>query len=509
MLRRMRSLLGLADGDDRPSRAPSAASGQDAGKAACDVPCGFPAQAASPSVVPSASPSAQEGPACGPVLLVARQPVFDASGEVWGYELLFRHPGSPECCSGDVDASVATASVIADGFAMARPALGQGQRLLVNFAEDMLLAGTPRILPPDVCGVEVLETVPATEAVLRVLSDLKSEGYLIVVDDYAGQPGMDALLDMADIVKIDVLGRPLPDLARDVAGLRPRQCQLLAEKVEDLATHRQCEALGFSLFQGFFFSRPELVHGRRLDSSQAAKMRLLATLAREDVNIKAATEVVRSDAALSYKLLRYINSVHFGLPVKITSIQHGISLLGTRNLVQWLCVTVLSEFDTGPIARELIAVSALRAKFLELCASRALLRAGQVRAGQVRAGQMGSGQMEAGQMQPEVAPLSVPRPVPQSGALFMLGLFSLLEPLLCLPLAELLRSLPLMDELAEALAEHTGPYAPWLELMEHYERGRWDEVLARGAAMGLTQVDLAMAYAGALEWSAFFHDSRE
>ncbi|MDR3045516.1 MAG: HDOD domain-containing protein [Desulfovibrio sp.] len=441
-----------------------------------------------------ASTTVREGTACGPVLLVARQPVFDASGEVWGYELLFRHPDSPECCSGDVDASVATASVIADGFAMARPALGQGQRLLVNFAEDMLLAGTPRILPADVCGVEVLETVPATEDVLRVLSDLKSEGYLVVVDDYAGQPGMDALLDLADIVKIDVLGRPLTELARDVAGLRPRQCLLLAEKVEDLATHRQCEALGFSLFQGFFFSRPELVHGRRLDSSQAAKMRLLATLAREDVNIKAATEVVRSDAALSYKLLRYINSVHFGLPVKVTSIQHGISLLGTRNLVQWLCVTVLSEFDTGPMARELIAVSALRAKFLELCATRALLRAGQVGAGQAGAGQAGAGQA---------------RPVPQSGALFMLGLFSLLEPLLCLPLAELLRSLPLVDDLTEALTAHTGPFAPWLELMEHYERGRWDDVLSSGEAMGLTQADLAMAYAGALEWTTFFHDNRE
>ncbi|WP_084559287.1 EAL and HDOD domain-containing protein [Nitratidesulfovibrio termitidis] len=481
MLRRMRSLLGLAEEGDQSSRAPSAASGQVAGTSASDVPRGTSAQGASPSV--------QEGTPCGPALLVARQPVFDASGEVWGYELLFRCPDSPEHCGSDVDASVATASVIADGFAMTRPALGQGQRLLVNFAEDMLLAGTPRILPADVCGVEVLETVSATEAMQQVLSDLKAEGYLIVVDDYAGQPDMDALLDIADIVKVDVLGRPLADLARDVAALRPRQCLMLAEKVEDLATHRQCEALGFSLFQGFFFSRPELVHGRRLDSSQAAKMRLLATLAREDVNIKAAAEVIRSDAALSYKLLRYINSVHFGLPVKVTSIQHGISLLGTRNLVQWLCVTVLSEFDTGPMARELIAVSALRAKFLELCATRALLRAGQA----------GAGALGPGQAQP----------VPQSGALFMLGLFSLLEPLLCLPLAELLRSLPLVDDLTEALATHTGPYAPWLELMEHYERGRWDDVLASGAAMGLTQADLAVAYAGALEWSAFFHDSRE
>ncbi|BFR48950.1 HDOD domain-containing protein [Nitratidesulfovibrio sp. HK-II] len=461
MLKRMRSLLGLA-GDDGP---------------ACPGLSGTADEGASATPNAPGTPDAE----CAPSLLVARQPVFDAAGDVWGYELLFRNPDSPECCALDVDASVATASVIADGFAMVRPSLGAGQRLLVNFAADMLLAGTPRILPADVCGVEVLETVPASVPVVQALSGLKDEGYLIVVDDYAGQPGLEGLLDLADIVKFDVLGRPLAELARDVAALRSRPCLLLAEKVEDLATHRQCEALGFSLFQGFFFSRPELVHGRRLDSSQAAKMRLLATLARDDMNIKAATEVVRSDAALSYKLLRYINSVHFGLPVKVTSIQHGISLLGTRNLVQWLCVTVLSEFDTGPIARELIAVSALRAKFLELCASRAAVRA-------------------TGQGTP---------PAAQSGALFMLGLFSLLEPLLCLPLAELLRSLPLVDDLAEALAGHSGPYAPWLDLMEHYERGRWDEVLSSGTAMGLTQADLAMAYAGALEWSAFFHDSRE
>lgn len=473
MLRRMRSLFGLAGDDAQPLS-------QGAGTAE------------SPS---DAAPCILDG-ACGPALLVARQPVFDASGEVWGYELLFRNTASPECCAPDVDASVATASVMADGFAMVRPALGSGQRLLVNFAEDMLLAGTPRILPADVCGVEVLETVPASEAVLQAVVGLKAEGYLIVVDDYAGQPGVDALLDLADIVKIDVLGRPLADLARDVAALRHRQCQLLAEKVEDLATHRQCEALGFSLFQGFFFSRPELVHGRRLDSTQAAKMRLLATLASDDVNIKAATEVVRSDAALSYKLLRYINSVHFGLPVKVTSIQHGISLLGTRNLVQWLCVTVLSEFDTGPIAREIIAVSALRAKFLELCAARVAARGGQ------------AGAAPSPAVGPTVLSVSVPAAA-LSGSLFMLGLFSLLEPLLCMPLPELLRSLPLVDDLNEALAAHTGPYAPWLDLMELYERGSWEDVLARAATMGLTQADLAMAYAGALEWSSFFHDSRE
>lgn len=434
--------------------------------------------------------SGKDGAACGSPLLLARQPVFDVAGAVWGYELLFRQPEFPDHCGPGTNASVVTAAVMADGFAMVRPTLAPGQRLLVNFAEDMLLTDARRILPADICGVEVLETVPASGAVLLAVAALKAEGCLIVVDDYTGQPGVDALLDLADIVKIDVLGRSRADLARDVQHLRTRNCLLLAEKVEDTNTRLQCVELGFSLFQGFFFSRPDLMHSRRLDSSQAARVRLLATLAHEDASIKAATEVVRSDAALSHKLLRYINSLYFGIPVRVTSIQHGIALLGTRNLVQWLCVTVLSEFDTGPMARELITVSALRARFLELCASRAAVHAGPP--------------LSAPSSPHGSAPVSHP-----PGMLFMLGLFLLLEALLCLPAADLLRTLPLMDDLGEALSTRTGPYSPWLTLVEDYERGRWEDVAAHASAMGLTRSDLAKAYVGALEWSTFFHHGLE
>lgn len=453
MFRHVRKLLGHA-GDERTTPAQPLRAGE-----------------------PQACPTGVVPPAVASPLLVARQPVFDVTGVVWGYELLFRHPEAPEGGNLVVASDVATASVIADGVALVRPALADGQRLLLNFTEEMLLADMPRILPADICGVEVLETVSASGEVLRTITDLKADGYLVLVDDYVGQAGVQALLDVADIVKVDVLGCPAEALPSVVEGLRGRPCRLLAEKVEDMATYRRCADLGFSLFQGFFFSRPELLRGKRLDSSQAARMRLLGTLAREDVDIRMVVEVVRSDAALSYKLLRYINTVHFGLSVKVTSLQHAVAMLGARNLVQWLCVIVLSEFDTGPLARELMAVSAQRAKFLELCATRAAC---------------------AGRL-----------PVGLSGPLFMLGLFSLLEPLLCLPLDELLRALPLSEELAQALTGHAGPYAPWLDILECYERGQWEEVLRLTSATGLTRADLAVAYAGALDWTALFHHSRE
>lgn len=407
-------------------------------------------------------------------VLVARQPVFSAHGELWGYELLFRSGGNG--CT-DAGANVApsggdaaTSTVIVDGFELVRPVLQAGQRVLINFDTALLLNDIAMVLPPEICVVEILEHVQPTRDIIEAVHRLKAQGYLVALDDYIGDAHATAFLPLADIVKVEVLGRSEADIMRDVAMLRRYRCQLLAEKVEDHAMHGLCKVLGFDLYQGFFFSKPELVKGKTLSVGQAVKMRLLSELSREDFELRKAADTIRADVALSFRLLRYINSVHFGLAVKVTSLENAVALLGTRKLVQWLCVTVLATMETTPVSRELVVTSALRGKFLEQLRIRA------------------------------------PRG-PAAQTLFLAGLFSLLDALFAVSAESLLQSMPLADELVQVLTDGTGPLAPWLAFVHAHERGDWEAVEQLGVILGLDADAIARSYAEALQWTGAFHGS--
>ncbi len=214
---------------------------------------------------------------------------------------------------------------------------------------------------------------------------------------------------------------------------------MLAEKVEDNETARLCKDLKFTLFQGWFYSKAEVVHGKKLTPSQITKARLLTYSSSDGDDFKEIGETISADVYMSYKLLRYVNSVYFGLPMQVRNVDHAIAILGRVKLRQWLCVTALAEMDSAPMSRELVLLSALRAKFLELLAAQYCKR------------------------------LGVDKNLPHS--LFLIGLFSLLEGMLQMPMSEILATLPMTSEQVEALAFRKGPYAPWMALMEAYERG--------------------------------------
>jgi EAL and modified HD-GYP domain-containing signal transduction protein len=178
-------------------------------------------------------------------------------------------------------------------------------------------------------------------------------------------------------------------------------------------------------------------------------------------------DAINADVYLSYKLLRYVNSAYFGLLVPTNSVRHAIAILGRQKLRQWLCVTALAEMDSAPMARELVLLSALRAKFLELLGER-----------------FSRGRKD------------FPR------SLFLIGLFSLLESILQIPMREILSTLPIEPEQADALIARKGFYAPWLYLLDAHEQGQWEEVEKIAGVLRLSQRDLVSAYAEAGKWSA-------
>jgi len=369
-------------------------------------------------------------------VFIARQPIFDRSMRVWGYELLYRHgAGAGQALFADGDK--ATSKVIADGVTLGRTGLAQHEKTLVNFPVNLILEGFGFALPPESCVIEILETVPPTPEVLGALGKLKDAGYTLALDDFVGQPEHAPFLELADIVKVDVLGVAPSGLEGLVKGLGGGKRLLLAEKVEDSATHTQALGLGFALFQGYFFQKPELVRGRKLSSSETSKIKLLKELADEDFDPAVVSRIIETDLSLSYRLLRYINSAAFGRRESIDSIRQAIMILGQRNLAKWLQAVLMSDLNPSAKGRELVFLSVRRARFLEL----------------------------VGRMLNE--------PPARPDALFVLGLFSLLDSLLGLPMDEVLKDLPLPPELAEALRGGDNQATELLTLAKDLETADW------------------------------------
>ncbi|TVQ98794.1 MAG: HDOD domain-containing protein [Desulfovibrionales bacterium] len=401
-------------------------------------------------------------------IYVARQPIFDQNMSIWGYELLFRH--SSQCTTARIDdADEATSKVIVDGFGLVADLLAPSQKVLINYPGPMLLQGAPRALPSEVAIVEILETVQPNPDIVSACAQLKADGYILALDDFVGQPGFEALLELADMVKVDVLNLEDSQLKAIVSDLhRIGTRRLLAEKVEDLAMFDQCRELGFELFQGYFFSRPELVSGKKLSANQISKLQLLKELSSPDLELRQISGIVQHDVSLSYRLLRYINSPGLGLPNRITSINQAVNLLGLRKVSAWLRVLILAEMKSTPQSGELLFLSVQRAKFLETMSSVAKSD-----------GLSGEG-------------------------MFLLGLFSFLDAILGQPMEDILKKLSLEPRLEAALLGHDADLGVWLDLAAACERGNWDKTEALLTTLNLTSDHTAKSLNEAAQWAKQF-----
>ena len=408
---------------------------------------------------------------CFEPIYVARQPIFDQDMQIWGYELLFRHSAQTTVARID-DQNEATSRVIVDGFGLVVELLAPAQKVLINYPGAMLLEGAPRALAPEVAIVEILETVQPTPEVLRACTQLKAEGYVLALDDFVGQPGFEPLLELADMVKVDVLNMEYEQLEAIVADLRRTgSMTLLAEKVEDLAMFDQCRKLGFQLFQGFFFSRPELVSGKKLSANQVSKLRLLKELSAPDLELRQIAAIVQHDVSLSYRLLRYINSPGVGLPREITSINQAVNLLGQRKIIAWLRVLIIAEMKSTPQAGELLFLSLQRAKFLETLAC--------------------SG---------------TSTPLPSEG-MFLLGLFSFLDAILGQPMEDILSKLVLEPRLDAALRGEDPEQRAWLDLAAACERGQWGQIQTLLGRLNLDPEQTARTLHESSLWAKQFLDA--
>lgn len=289
-------------------------------------------------------------------IFVGRQTIFDAGLNAWGYELLFRS-GGQEKIADFKDAEQATAAVITEGFSIATDSLPKGRKILINYPQELLLKNAPLALPRDDCIIEVLETIDPTRELIASLRNLKDSGYTIALDDYVGQPAYAPLLELADIIKVEILDRSWTDIIKISQKLRKHHCLLLAEKIESRAAFELVSSLGFSLYQGFYFARPEIISGRSIPTATVNRLRLIHEMSADDFEVARVAKIISQDPGMSFRLLKQINSVSYSFRQKVRSIAQAVTLMGSRALKQWVMLTMLADIGSTARARNCFSVA--------------------------------------------------------------------------------------------------------------------------------------------------------
>lgn len=390
-------------------------------------------------------------------IFVARQPILDNRMRVVGYELLYRSGG--ENRNNAIDGDAATTEVLINSV------LGIGFERLVgdqpayfNVTTGFIRGERPLPLDTSQAVLEILEDVEIEDAIVSSIKQLRNQGFTIALDDFRYSEDAAPLLAIADIVKVEVMGRDRDELRRDVERLQPYNVTLLAEKVETYAEFQTCEELGFSLFQGFFFAKPHIMQGRSVANNRLVILNLIARLQDPQVELPDLEELIVQDVALTYRLLRYINSPPFGMTRTVETVSRALALIGADRIRNWATLLLMTRIDDKPA--ELMRTALVRACMAQILASEF------------------NGDQNAQQA-------------------FTCALLSVVDALMDRPMEELVADLPLSDDVRDALRAHQGPLGNILATTVGYEQGRWQQIAQDTRAIP----QLARCYLRSLEWA--------
>ncbi|QJW45830.1 HDOD domain-containing protein [bacterium BFN5] len=385
-------------------------------------------------------------------LLVARQPIFNTSRKVIAYELLFRRENQP--IYDGTDGDKATEEVLVNSFlTIGMDVLTGGKPAFINFTDNGLKSGIAELLPSNLLAVEILETVEPDDSVLAACRNLKQQGYRLVLDDFVFRPGYEPLIELASMIKVDFLITPTGERAKVIQQFGGRaDLKFLAEKVETEQDFQEAVRLGYSYFQGYFFSKPVIIARKNIPFARLSAFQLLKAVNAPVFDLSQVESIIREEVAFSYQLFKYINSSTFGFRQEINSIRQALVLLGQRELQKWSSLIALRTMGQEK-PPELLTASLLRAHFSELIAHHLKL-----------------GSMAADS--------------------FLTGLLSLMDAVLDQPMAEIVTELPLQKEINAALIGNSNVYRDILNLCIAYERAEWDGIFHWAEKLGIDESEL-------------------
>ncbi|WP_428623019.1 EAL and HDOD domain-containing protein [Sedimenticola sp.] len=391
-------------------------------------------------------------------IFVGRQPIFDRKQEVVAYELLYR-AGNDNNFAEFPDGDRATTEVIINSVLdIGLDSIVGSHPAYFNLTGSFIRGDHPLPLDNRQVVLEILEDIEPDENVVEGMRKLAENQFIIALDDFVYSDKFIPLLEIAHIVKLEVMGKSEAELSEKISQLKPFEVKLLAEKVETHEEFEMCKALGFEYFQGYFLCKPHIIEGRSMPANRLVVLSLLAKLQDPNADIEELEQLIVQDVSLTYRLLRFINSAAFALGKEVESVHRALILIGTNTIKKWVNLLLLARIDDKP--RELMRTALIRGRMCELLAD----LHGHSR---------------------------------DRDHYFTCGLFSVLDALMDRPMNELLAELPLNSEVKEALLENKGEAGKVLTEVLDYEKGAWQELLESGISVR----DFRDCYLQAVLWA--------
>ena len=396
-------------------------------------------------------------------VFIARQPIFDTEQRLFGYELLYRN-SSLKNSYDSTDGTAATLAVIRDAVLILGTQLTGRNKAFINFTPEVLQKKVAFTMRPETTVIELGGSVIADSTALELCRELKMEGYTIAFDDFdAVSKQTQALIDLADIIKVDFRQASAEQRADISRSYNRRKLKLLAEKVETLEEFFEARRLGYLYFQGFFFGEPQMVSAKAIPANKLNSLRVLGEINRPNMDFAKLDEIIKRDVYLTFTLLNFINSAYFGLREGVSSVMQALALLGEREIRKWACL-VLMTFIGADKPSEVSMTALVRGRFCELLANKAGLS-------------------------------------PKKPELFMIGMLSMLDVLVGRPLKELLDRISISEDIKTALMTGRGRMGQVLQLVMAYEKGLWEEVDSLAGKLDVDSAEISPDYQEAIQWA--------
>lgn len=391
-------------------------------------------------------------------VFVARHPIFDRDKDVYGYELAFRSGFEEYYHALEADkSSVDLMAFVNFG------ELTDGKKGLVSFPQHLLMLEFPILFPSETMTAVISGTLQGEQDVIDRCRDLKKYGYSVAIDDFAADQLEGPLLEFADIARVDFAQTGVDARGSICKKLTARGIQALAQSVGTIAEFDQAASWGYAYFEGDFFSKPSPRASKKITASKLNYLRLLREVNRSELSYDDIAGIIEKDVALTYRLLRFMNSAWFGLRFEVRSVRHALVLLGPREIRRWLAlVAVRKAGEDKPY--ELMLRSLTRAKVAE---------------------QIG-GLVDLEKEAPE---------------LFLMGMFSVIDALTDRPMTEVLGELPLKEEVNQALLGQPCTFRSVYETVLAYEKGQWDQLSQAAAAIQLNEMAVPELFRNSLKWA--------
>jgi len=395
-------------------------------------------------------------------MFIARQPIFDRSMKVYGYELLFRL-GEDSVSYGGSSSENSTASVLGGLFELGLEKIVGGRRAFINFDYNFLLSDTIELINPNILVIEVLENTKADKKLLNRIYELKKIGYKIALDDFVESVKDFPIVPIADIIKYDIIQTPLDSIVKDVKYVLSENKILLAEKIETEEEFEKAKKMGFHLFQGYFFSKPKIVGGvKTKQTANTIYHRIIGEMHKEEPSFSRLAGIIETDANMAYKVLKLINQRKE--ENENSTIKRALTKIGLNELERWVNVLMLQGLSEKKPS-ELIRLSLVRSKFGELIAS---------------SSNFSSRRYE----------------------ISLMFLFSVLDAMLDQTMEEALEGVSVSEDIKAVLINQDGPLKPMCEIVHSYEQGNWEEMNRVAKEINLDKGKIFICYLEAIKWAS-------